>query len=44
MSSKQLHLHYAIYNSLNKLFNKETTPINVGLSEDIEGKEIFFQG
>jgi len=41
LSSKQLYLHYIIYNSLNKLLTAEETPINVGQSDQIQRKRIW---
>lgn len=42
LSSKQLYLHYIIYNSLNKLLTSEEEPINVGQSDQIQRKRIWF--
>ncbi len=42
LSSKQLHFHYVIYNSINKLLVRAGQPVNIGLSSEINGKEIWF--
>jgi hypothetical protein len=42
LSSKQLQLHYVIYNSLNKLLSKEGTKVNVGQSTELNQKSIWF--
>lgn len=42
LSSKQLQLHYIIYNSLNKLLSKEEIKVNVGLSTELHQKSIWF--
>ncbi len=42
LSSKQLLLHYIIYNSLNKIFISWENDINVGLSSELQQKSILF--
>jgi len=42
LSSKQLQMHYVIYNSLNKLLTKEENSINVGQSVELQQKSIWF--
>ena len=42
LSSKQLQLHYVIYNSLNKLLSKEEKSINVGQATELQQKLIWF--
>lgn len=42
LSSKQLQLHYTIYNCLNKLLASKGDDVNVGLSSDINQKEVWF--
>lgn len=45
LSSKQLHLHYIIYNSLQKVFisNPEKySGINIGMEPELEKNQIFF--
>ena len=42
LSSKQLELHYIIYNSLNKLFINGGTAINVALSTKLQKNEVWF--
>jgi hypothetical protein len=42
LSSKQLHLHYVFYNSLNRLLVQAGSPVNVGQSTEINGKEVWF--
>jgi hypothetical protein len=42
LSAKQLHLHYVIYNSLNKLLVAAGDSVNVGFGHDIEPKEVSF--
>ncbi len=41
LSSEQLHLHYIVYNSLNKLLVSSKKEINVGLSSDIQGLTVY---
>jgi hypothetical protein len=42
LSSKQLHLHYVIYNSLNKLFVSKGAEVNVGLGTELEQHRVCF--
>jgi hypothetical protein len=42
LSSKQLKLHYFIYNGLNKLLVSDDTPVNVGMNTEIEARQIYF--
>jgi len=42
LSSKQLQLHYVIYNSLNKLLLKEEKKVNVGQATELQKKSIWF--
>ena len=42
LSSKQLQLHYVIYNSLNKLLSKENKSVNVGQATELQQKSIWF--
>jgi hypothetical protein len=42
LSSKQLQLHYVIYNSLNKLLVSKGDDVNVALSSDINKEEVWF--
>lgn len=42
LSSKQLHLHYVIYNALNKLFVAKSIAINVAQGIEIQNKEVWF--
>lgn len=42
LSSKQLFLHYVIYNSLNKLFVEKNKYVNVGLSSELNMYSIWF--
>ncbi len=42
LSAKQLRLHYVIYNSLNKLLVAAGNPVNVGSSEEIHLKQVWF--
>ena len=42
LSAKQLHLHYVIYNSLNKLLVAEEGSVNVGMGSEIQRKRAWF--
>ena len=42
LSAKQLHLHYVLYNSINKLLVAGQEPINVGQATEIQKKETWF--
>ncbi len=42
LSSRQLHLHYVIYNSLNKILIRQWQYVNVLLSSDIQSKSVRF--
>jgi hypothetical protein len=42
LSSKQLQLHYVVYNSLNKLLTKEDESVNVGQATELQQKSIWF--
>ena len=42
MSSKQLRLHYVIYNALNKLFVCGDRSVNVGLGSEIQSRRVWF--
>jgi len=42
LSSKQLELHYIIYNSLNKLFLGKEKEINVGQSTELHRESVWF--
>ena len=42
MSSKQLRLHYVIYNALNKLFVRSDRSVNVGLGSEIQSRRVWF--
>jgi hypothetical protein len=42
LSSKQLHLHYVIFNSLNKLLISKKQNINVAQSTEIGSKKLWF--
>jgi hypothetical protein len=42
LSSKQLRLHYVIYNRLNKLWVSSGTRVSIGLGAEIERKEVCF--
>lgn len=42
LSSKQLHLHYVIYNRMNKLFVANGTQVNVGMSTEIQTQKLWF--
>jgi hypothetical protein len=42
LSSRQLHLHYAIYNRLNKLLVTNETQVNVGMSSELDAHRAWF--
>lgn len=45
LSSKQLHLHYIVYNSLQKIFLKNPdkhASINIGMENELQQNKIFF--
>lgn len=42
LSSKQLHLHFVIYNSLHKMLIENGGKINPGLSDEISAKKVWF--
>ncbi len=42
LSAKQLHLHYVIYNCLNKLLVAGGQSVNVGLGNEIQRKNTWF--
>jgi hypothetical protein len=42
LSSKQLRLHYVIYNSLNKLLVSSGTRINVGMGTELGERKVWF--
>ncbi len=42
LSSNQLGLHYVVYNRLNKLWVSSGARVNVGLSEDIAPRQVWF--
>ena len=42
LAAKQLHLHYVIYNSLNKILLATGKPVNVALSTEIKPKQVWF--
>ena len=42
LSSKQLQLHYVIYNSLNKLLVRSDKNLNVGQATDLQQKAVWF--
>ena len=42
LSAKQLHLHYVIYNRLNKLLASSQESINVGMGDEIQPKKVWF--
>lgn len=42
MSAKQLHLHYVIYNSINRLLAASGKTINPGLENDLNACEVVF--
>jgi len=42
LSSKQLQLHYTIYNSLNKLLVKNKANVNVGQATELQQKAVWF--
>lgn len=42
LSSKQLWLHYVIYNRLNKLLVSSDTRVNVGMSSELRSKQVYF--
>jgi len=42
LSSKQLRLHYTLYNSLNKFFVAAHQPVNVGQSTVLHTKKLWF--
>ena len=42
LSSKQLELHYIIYNSLNKLLIEKSRTINVGQGTELQQEAVFF--
>jgi hypothetical protein len=42
LSSKQLRLHYVIYNSLNKLLAKRGSPVNVAQGTEIHAQNVWF--
>lgn len=44
LSSKQIHLHYVIYNCLNRLLIKDETKkdLNVGMSTELQRVDVFF--
>ena len=44
MSSKQLHLHYIIYASINRLLASAGRAINPGMETEINGCEVVFGG
>lgn len=44
LSSKQLHLHYVIYNCLNKLWCSVTESVNVGAGDDLFRHQAWFSG
>ncbi|NJC89391.1 MAG: DUF4393 domain-containing protein [Desulfuromonas sp.] len=41
LSSKQLRLHYYIYNSFNKLLIENSITINVGMGSELSNKEVW---
>ncbi len=41
LSSKQLHLHYVIYNCFNKLWCQAGTPLNVGLNLELGAHRLW---
>lgn len=41
LSSRQLHLHYLIYNGLNKIFVAKKDQVNVAQGSEIESREIW---
>jgi hypothetical protein len=42
LSSKQLHLHFVIYNSLHKLLVADGTAINPGMQDELSQKQVWF--
>lgn len=42
LSSKQLHLHYVIYNCLNKLWIGSEKPLNVAQGAEVERQSVWF--
>lgn len=42
LSTKQLYLHYVIYNSLNKLLVASGAAVNVALDSEIENQQVWF--
>ena len=42
LSSKQLHLHFVIYNSLNALLIKAGKPVNPGMQDELGQVEVWF--
>jgi len=42
LSSKQLRLHYVVYNALNKLLVTSGKPVNVGQGSEIQGRQVWF--
>ncbi|MBD9537586.1 hypothetical protein IB227_17180 [Stenotrophomonas sp. STM01] len=42
LSAKQLHLHYVLYNSLNKLLVAGQEHINVGKAAEVQSRETWF--
>jgi hypothetical protein len=42
LSSKQLHLHFVIYNSLHKMLVEVGSPIQPGMQDELSQKEVWF--
>jgi hypothetical protein len=43
LSSKQLHLHYVIYNTLNKILVQAGKPVNVGQGSELQARQVWFE-
>lgn len=42
LSSKQLHLHFVIYNSLHKMLVEVGSPVNPGMQDELSQKQVWF--
>lgn len=42
LSSKQLHLHFVIYNSLHKILIEGGSPVNPGMQDEFSQKQVWF--
>jgi hypothetical protein len=42
LSSMQLHMHYVVYNRLNKLFFATGTEVNIGMERELSAHRVWF--